>query len=465
MQHKRVEVKLDSNKLNAFLIFHPVEGFEAPLTTEETNDAIKMVGIKYGIDESKIDFFIKQSLPNVPVPFAKGIPPIEGEDSRLVYNFDMDKLKLYSSGKITRMERNMYKTFLVKKGELLVKKIPLKEGKKGVDIFGNDISPKIPKDASLIPLCGENTVIGDDSLRLVSASDGIVKFTQDKFAVDKILVIAGDVDPSVGNIDFEGTVIIEGTVKSGFIIKAKEDIKVEGVVEGATLISGRDIEIHSGVKGRGKTYFSSGRDIKVKFVENSEIDAARDLIIDSSAVNSKLKARRMVRTSGEPGEVIGGSISAGQMVDVQTIGSSMNIKTTIEVGVDPALKEKLALLKSQVAIDRENLVKLTKIVKKLRDMKLAMKDQFPKDKLVFLVKSVNSINTLNSKLPVMEKEIGEIEERIEVATKEAKIVVRRTLHAGSEVSIRDRKFYVTRQLDKVMLVLEKDEIRVGGFGN
>ncbi len=460
-----MEVKIDSNKLNAFLIFHPVDGYDAPLEKGEVSDAIKMVGIKYGIDELKIEYFVKQSLPNVPVPFAKGIPCEPGEDSRIIFNFDIDKLKLYASGKITRMERNMYKQFLVKKGELLAKKIPIKEGSNGIDLFGNDILPKKPKDISLKPLSGDNTLITEDMSRLVSACDGILSYSNEKVSVEKVLMISGDVDPSVGNIDFDGTVIVEGTVKSGFIIKANEDIKVAGIIEGATLIAGRDIEILSGVKGRGKTFFSSGRDIKAKFVENSEMEAARDLIIESSAVNSKLKAKRMLKTTGEPGEIIGGNISAGQMVDIQTLGSSMNVKTTIEVGVDPSMREKLALLKSQVAIDRENLIKLTKIVKKLRDLKIAMKDEFPQDKLMFLVKSVNSINTLNAKVPIMEEEIRDIELRIDTAVKEAKIVVRRTLNAGSEVSIRDRKYYVTKQLSKVILVLENDEIRVGGFSN
>jgi len=151
------------------------------------------------------------------------------------------------------------------------------------------------------------------------------------------------------------------------------------------------------------------------------------------------------------------------MVEASEIGSSMNLKTSIEVGVDPGLREKLIFIRSQIAVDKENQQKLSMIVKKLRELKIAMKDQFPKDKLELLVKSINTLNTLNVELPNLERELREIELKLEMNVQGAKIVASKVMHPGTEVTIRDRKFYVTQELTKVILVLENGEIRVGGY--
>jgi len=409
---------------------------------------------------------LKEAEPEWPYLFAKGISCEESEDAEILFNFDFEELKSFSEGKTHKSDPAFYKKFIVKKGLLIAKKIPLKDGTPGTDVFGREIFPKKPKDKNLSIYQGENTAIDSSSFKLVSLAEGILKFAShgsEKLTVDSVLIITGDIDAGTGNVEFEGSVFVEGMVKPGFLIKARDDIKVSDIVEAATLIAGQGIEISGGVKGRGKAFLSAGRDIKLKFCENAELDAGRDLIIESAAVNSILKSKRDIFFSGPQGEIVGGSTSSGRMVEASEIGSSMNLKTTIEVGVDPGLREKLIFIRSQIAVDKENQQKLSMIVKKLRELRIAMKDQFQKDKLELLVKSINTLNTLNVELPNLEKELREIELKLEMNVQGAKIVASKVMHPGTEVTIRDRKFYVTQELTKVILVLENGEIRVGGY--
>jgi uncharacterized protein (DUF342 family) len=461
----RIEVKTDANNLNAFLIYRPIEGYDKPITQEEVDQAFTIWKIKYGIDESAIRRFIEMNTPDLPVPFAKGVPPKESHDAEIVFNFDFEKLKKYSSGKVDRIHGNVYKDFLVKKGLLIAKRIPPQEGEPGIDVYGKKIMPKKPKDTSLKKLQGENTIVDPDETKLVALKEGILRYEKDKINVDQILIITGELDAGVGNIDFEGTVIIEGTVKPGFIVKAREDIKVNDIVEAATLVAGRDIEVKAGIKGRGKAFLSAGRDIKVLFVENAEFEAGRDVIIESASVNSTLKAKNSLRIEGQPGELVGGYTSSGHELIANQIGSNMNLKTSVEVGIDPSLREKITLLQSQIKIDEDNIRKLQLIVKKLKTLREKMKNQFPKDKLDMLLKSVQTINNLNVEIPKLKDELSETEKKIELMVSGAKIIAKNILYAGTEITIRDRKFYANRDYEKVILVLEDGEIRIGGYRN
>ncbi|MFP4461992.1 MAG: DUF342 domain-containing protein [Thermotogota bacterium] len=459
----RIEIKTDANNLNAFLVFRSIEGYDKPITREEVEQALTIWKVKYGVDEAAIQRFIELNTPDIPFPFAKGVPPKESHDAEIVYNFDFEKLKKYSSGKIDKLHGNIYKSFIVKKGLLIAKRIPPQEGEPGIDVYGKKIMPKKPKDASLKKLQGENTIVDPDDTKLVSLKEGILRYEKEKINVDQILIISGDLDAGVGNIDFEGTVLIEGTVKPGFILKAREDIKVNDIVEAATLIAGRDIEVQAGIKGRGKAFLSAGRDIKVRFAENAEFEAGRDIIINSAAVNSTLKAKNSLKIEGRPGELVGGYASSGHELIANQIGSNMNLKTSVEVGIDPSLREKITLLQSQIKIDEENIRKLQLIVKKLKTLREKMKNQFPKDKLEMLLKSVQTINNLNMEIPKLKDDLAETEKKIELMVSGAKIIAKNLLYAGTEITIRDRKFYANRDYKKVILVLEEGEIRIGGF--
>jgi uncharacterized protein (DUF342 family) len=460
---RRVEVIVDAQKMNGFLVFHPLPGLEKGPEKSEVEEAIRLLSIKYGIMEEKIQGFIESYIPDVPFLFARGVMPEPSQDVEIVYNFDLEKLRLYCTGKLGAGDKNSYKQFITKKGSLIARKTPPVEGKPGIDIFGNEIKPKAPKDRSLGLYQGKNTVLLEDEMRLVSEQEGILRLEGERINVDNILVISGGVDVGVGNIDFEGSVMVEGMVMPGFVVKAREDIKVTDIVEGATLIAGRDIEINSGVKGRNKAFISSGRDIKVKFVENAELEANRDVIIANAIVNSTVKAKRDVLALGDPGGIIGGAISAGHIVEAKEIGSDMNLKTTIEVGIDPDLRQRSVLLRSQIAVNFDNLNKLTLIVKKLRELKNTLGDKFPADKIEYLVKSINAINNLNAEIPSLQAELEEIENRIKNSAIGSKIIAQKLLKPGTEVTIRDRKFYATRPLEKVILVLEEGEVRVGGY--
>ena len=106
--------------------------------------------------------------------------------------------------------------------------------------------------------------------------------------------MAADVDASTGDIEYDGNVMIPGTVRTGFTVKAKGDIQVNGVVEGATLIAGGNIVIKRGVQGMSRGRLVSGGDICAHFFESANVEAKGDVLAD---LNEDLAAEQKARVT------------------------------------------------------------------------------------------------------------------------------------------------------------------------
>ena len=63
-----------------------------------------------------------------------------------------------------------------------------------------------------------------------------------------------EVNPSIGNINFAGDVVIKGNVGAGSVIKATGDVIIHGFVESAEITAGGDVEIGLGVNASNKGF-------------------------------------------------------------------------------------------------------------------------------------------------------------------------------------------------------------------
>ena len=105
-----------------------------------------------------------------------------------------------------------------------------------MDVFGQPVRgrrgtmPPVPQ--------GRNIVYSEDRDRLLAACEGNLTFRSGRFHVENVFTVSGNVDNSVGNINFTGSVVIHGDVLEGYSVKAKGDITVMGIVEGARLSAG-----------------------------------------------------------------------------------------------------------------------------------------------------------------------------------------------------------------------------------
>lgn len=81
--------------------------------------------------------------------------------------------------------------------------------------------------------------------------DGHVSLVEGKVFVSDVYEVE-NVDLSTGNIDFEGSVQVNGNVSSNFVIRAGGNVIISGVVEGAYIEAGGNIIIARGMNGMAR---------------------------------------------------------------------------------------------------------------------------------------------------------------------------------------------------------------------
>jgi len=453
----QIEVKTDSNNLRAYVVFH---GDVQNITLTELKRILNTFGIKFGILEDKLTEILSNPIPEVPHLVAVGIPPENGKDAVLKLYFGTAPKIIRSENEEERIDFHKIHTInTVKAGQIIAEKIPPTPGRKGKDVFGNEINPKPGKDIKLV--AGENTEVIDDT-KVIATADGLPEYKDGKFEVKKFLKIKGDIDYSVGNIDFPGDVLIEGNIKAGFTVKAEGNIQINGLIESATVVAKGDINA-TGVKGRGKAFIHSNKNINLKFVENAEVEAHGNITINGSAVNSFLKAGENLKVTGKPGELVGGRVVVGKVVDAEVIGSEMFIRTRVEIGSNPRLKERYDLINAQVNLDKENIKKLIKIYETLNKLKEASGGKLPEDKKELYEKTKKTIDTLKQNLRENLVKLEKLRQELAYMSRDATIIARKVIYPGVELLIKNQKYYVERPLKKVIAKLVGGEIKFRGF--
>lgn len=421
--------------------------------------ALENAGIKYGILKDKIDQLVENPVYRVPQIVAIGKPPIDGKDGEIEFIKKVsEEYKEISSGKVDLKSMPSRKRILVRQGEKIARIIPPTKGHEGKDVLGSLVKPKPGKEPKLN--LGKNVKREGDVL--IALKDGLLVFKNDgTIDVEETLVVPENVDYSVGNIDFPGSVEVRGDVRPDFVVKAKGDVIIKGVAEASTIISlNGDVEIR-GAKGRGKGLIKAKKSVRAYFLENIEVEAGLDVIVDRSIENSKIKAGRNVEVTR--GIIIGGMISAGYSVVANEIGSNLGISTRIEVGIDPIVRERLKILEAQIKLDEENIKKLTKVLIELRKLMKKSGGKLPPDKLEMFMKVSQTLINLRESLDRNRKEFEILKEDSEKKAKNAQIIAKNVLYPGVEISIFDRKFYVERILKKAIVFYQDGEIKIGGY--
>lgn len=252
-------------------------------------------------------------------------------------------------------------------------------------------------------------------------------------------------------------------MKPGFVVKAKADVHVGGVIEAATVISFEGSVTALGIKGREKGLVKAKEEVRAKFIENAVVEAGKEVVVDGPITNSQIKAGEKVIAKGNKGIMAGGTISAGYYVEAEEIGSELGVRTYIEVGMEPEDRERMKVLKAQIELDRENLNRLVNVYKTLKEIMDRNQGKLPPDKIELFRKVGQSMINLRNNIETAEKELEEIRQRMKQKYASAKIVARKMMHPGVEICIFDKRYYNDKSLQKVLLVIENDQIRVGGY--
>ena len=432
-------VEITSDRMQAHITFaEPINKGDL-MTSEDIAELLRSQRIEP--DQKMIDAVLNNKRYGRKLLIAQGREPLPGSDGFLQFHFDRSNLKpkpkIMEDGTVNFKQLDMFK--LCNRGDVLVTAVAAKEGRNGVDVFGNEVLAPKTKPASVIPR-GKGTVLSPDGMHLIADVSGQLLLTEGKINISPHLEIAGNVDNSTGNIDFNGQVTIRGNVVSGFSVTAAGNIDVFGVCEAATLTSSEgSIVLANGVQGADKGELHAAQDITAKFIESCKVVAGGNVTADQIR-KSQVKCDGSVTVVGKNGLLVGGMTIAGEKLVATTIGSPMGTLTDIEVGGAPKEINRQKELISEFNKVKAEYEKCDKAVETLNLMR--KRDQLTPDKKEILMKMVKMKSVLRDKMTKMQEEIDSINRALasSVGTVSAKKVIRpgvRVTIGNAQMSIRD----------------------------
>ena len=361
---------LTRDNLMAGLVLLPPGQNGARLTTAEIEKTIRVKNnITVGIDTEAIEQALTSETYFKAFLAAQGVLPQVGEDAYLVFHFEREKTRAplanEEDGKVNYHELNLFEN--VSKDQLLIEKIPATTGVGGLALDGSVLPAKPGKD--LVLPGGKNVQASTDKLKLFSTMDGRVEYINRRVMVSNVLQIQTDVNMTVGNIDFNGDVVVNGSVISGMTIKAAGSIQVFGNVEAATLEAGGSIVLHRGIQGGGNGVLKANASIVSRFIERSRVICAGNITADS-ILHSNVSCAETLLCKGKRGLIVGGNVRAGAAITAVNIGSDVAVTTRVEVGVAPETRERIIELDSEIKRLNIELEKCAQLARNLGNVNL-----------------------------------------------------------------------------------------------
>lgn len=397
------------------------------VTMEQLMDGLKAAGVVYGIDEEILDILTRVRLIDY-VCCARSLPPSAGEDAYLRYHVDIE-----SQGRPTLLEdgrvdfKNLNNFINVDAGQVLVEKVPATPGVPGTDVLGMPIPSKPGKNVSLPVGKGVNVV---DNCLMVAAIDGQLHIAHDRVNVLPTIIIEGDVDYSTGNIDFKGSVIIHGSVQSGFTVKAGGNVEISGNISGG-MVEATNITVRTGIQGMSRSVIKARGRLVARFIENATVYAEQEIVVSDAIFHSKAFAGRRIIVDRQNGVVIGGRLAAGEEIRVRSAGNQAQVPTELDVSVDPLLKEDLFKVRSEL---KASAARAEELKRSLTYMEAQGVDNLPAAKRERYDIMATEYQTLPDYVEELQLRAEDIESLL-YSLKPGRIHVANVLHKGVRVSI------------------------------
>lgn len=452
------KLTITPDKMQAYAKFYAASEGGGEVTAGEILRDLAAKGITYGIKEEEIRQFLQHKEYCEDMLIAEGMLPVQGQDAYIEYQFNTDKKAkptLKEDGSVDFFNLNILNH--CKKGDVLAvlhKEVP---GTAGSDLFGEQIRPADVKTAVL--KFGNNIELAENGMMITSLVDGHVELVENSVFVSDMLEVE-NVDNATGNIDYEGTVQINGNVSTNFEVKAQGDIVVKGVVEGAVLRAGGNIIIARGMNGKGRGSLYAGGNIIAKFLENAEAQAD-GYIASESVLHSRLMAGGEINVDGKRGFITGGRVCATGGINVKTLGSEMGADTIVEVGADPKIKNRIAQLQKLIEEDMKTLQTIQPVLVAAKQ-KVSQGVKLSQEQLKHIQSLAIANQQRSDALQANQTELNELMEKAGNTT-EAKIRVKGMVYPGTKICIGDVSMTVQKNTHYCRFVRERGDVKVAPY--
>ena len=257
-----------------------------------------------------------------------------------------------------------------------------------------------------------------------------------------------------------GSVLITGNVDDGFTVRASGNIEVKGSVGKCDLDAEGDIIISQGVIGKEGGSIHSEKSVLAKFIQNEKmVFAGENVIVSDGILNSTVMAKKRIVCSGRRADIIGGNLSATELIAARNIGSpTAGDETVVSVGFDPKAKDQLNLQNQLLENNQKMLNEVNLNLKVLEEQK-KRRGGLQADKEELLQKYLTSKFTIETQISEAQNEIATLKEYLDTIQAEGRISASGTVYAGVTLNIKNFTEVVRTDARMTTFSLEKGLIR------
>ena len=451
---------VSQDRMKVFVRFTPPSDTGKRVDINEVLADLRVKKIVVGINMSYIqEHFQSPGIYDRSFLVAQGQPPRQGRDASIEYFFDTDltaQPQVREDGSVDYFQLNLIQH--CKAGQKLAALHPADRGEDGRDVYGVRVRPREVQDKFF--KFGNLVALSEDKLSLSAKVDGHVMLVDDAVVVSDVYCTE-NVDLSTGNINFSGSVQVNGNVMENMAISAGGNVIVNGVVEGARIEAGGNIIISQGMKGMVKGVLKAGGNVISKFLEYATVSAG-GYVNTESILQGNVSANTDVIVTGKKGFIAGGHVQAGNLISVKNLGTDMGSSTVVEAGIPPELKAKFLELQRSIA----------DIVRKIRNaqpilMNFAEKKKrgahFTAKQLKYVAETDRKIKDLTAELNQKSEELKVIQEQMD-CRKDARVEVSGLVCSGTTIIIGEASMILKGDFQYCRFENRDGEVKIVAYG-
>ncbi len=405
--------------------------------------------LKKGISQAAMNTLIahansSKKAEKITVDIAKGKEAVTGEDGYIDYLVSNPVERVLRPKKLDNGNvdmRDLGQLCFVKQGTKLAQLIPAGAGVDGFTVKGKELKAEEGKPAKLDESEGCKFK-GKEQDIIIAEIDGMPKHLDESVSVTQVFNMES-VDVSTGNIEFDGSVVVQGNVCEAMKVIASGDVMVTGLVESAFISAGGDICIAQSVIGHQKddelegfsntvTLVADGN-INANFIQYANIRAKGDINVVQYIAQSQvtLNGNLWVGKEGKAdGKIFGCYVQAGKSIQVGTLGSPSSSTVSVDFNhLIDALAEVRQKIQAKAECTLEKTQKIGKLIAQIENKEIDRAD---------LLTQLNS--ELKKYLPLLDKlnNMGCAHEKhLELHLNEIEVVVTHAILQGAEIAIAD----------------------------
>lgn len=398
-------------------------------TASEILEFLSENGIVYGIDNEAVHNIAAGECYYEDITIAKGTPPVHGINGYYEYTFNTHpetKPIILPDGSVDY--NTLGKFELVYKDQLLATYHPKVDGTDGMNILGEKLKASEACDLPLLKV--NNAEYEPENLEYYSLIEGKATLQNNLLKVTPVFTVNGDLEAATGDVNFRGDVLVKGNVFSNVTINTTGNITINGHVEVATLIAGKDILLKNGMQGAGTGKIKCGGNLMAKFLEQTNVHAEGN-INTNAILNCDIYAGKSVTVSGTRGVILGGKVNAVESINAYTIGNRVGVTTKILVGLETDFKTAMRKIDDEIDECKDLLTEASRNLERtIMRMKTSADPSLSKDKIKYMREKIFHQGNLNE-LTNRKNALSDICQR----STDGKVVIKGPVNSGSVVTI------------------------------